>query len=233
MLLAAGEGRRLRPLTEIRPKPLIEVAGRPMIDHLLDRVTEAGIEEVVVNTHYLGEQIAQYLAGRAEPRITFSPEPALLDTGGGVRHALPLLGPDPFFVLNTDCFWVNGTAPTLRRMAERWNPAEMDALLLLHRTAAVLTYGGQGHYTMDQDGRLHRRLESQVAPYLYAGVMLIAPDAVARMTADSFAIYEVWDRLEAEDRLYGLVHEGLWFHVSTPDDLTATTDWLTERSLFT
>src|SRR5581483_1667167 len=157
MLLAAGLGARMRPLTETRPKPLIAVSGRALLDHALDRLDEAGVETVVVNLHWLGEQIAQHVESRPRPRIVLSREAELLETGGGVVNALPELGAAPFFVVNSDALWLDGATPALTRLAEAWHDDRMDALLLLHRTVAAIGYEGAGDYFADPLGRLARR----------------------------------------------------------------------------
>jgi N-acetyl-alpha-D-muramate 1-phosphate uridylyltransferase len=233
MVLAAGLGLRMRPLTETRPKPLIEVSGRPLIDHALDHLAAAGVDTAVVNVHWLGEQIVTHLAGRRRPRIVISREPELLETGGGIAKALPELGTEPFFVINSDMLWLNGTVPALERLAHAWRDAGMDALLLLHRTVAAVGYDGVGDYFADPLGKLARRKPGEVAPHVYAGVQLLHPRLLAETPAGAFSLNRCFDRAEESGRLFGIMHDGLWFHVGTPADLVTTQRHLDELRLIT
>ena len=219
MVLAAGKGLRLRPLTLSRPKPLVEVSGQAMLDGVLDRLAAAGVAEAVVNAHHLGHMIEAHLKGRAEPRIHISREKTLLETGGGVKKALPLLGADPFFVINGDVVWRDGKVPALQRLSEGFDPAAMDALLLVHSTASAVGYDGPGDFVMDQLGRLRRRKEGEVVPFLFAGVQILAPTLFADTPDGPFSLNLVYDRALAAGRLYGLRHDGTWYHVGTPGDL--------------
>jgi MurNAc alpha-1-phosphate uridylyltransferase len=219
MVLAAGKGLRLRPLTLSRPKPLIEVAGQPMLDGVLDRLSAADVPEAVVNAHHLGHMIEGHLQGRSRPRIRISREEALLETGGGVKKALPLLGADPFFVINGDVVWRDGKVPALQRLADFWDPAVMDALLLLQSTATAVGYDGPGDFVMDQLGRLRRRNEGEVVPFLFAGLQILSPALFANTPEGPFSLNLLYDRALAAGRLYGLRHDGTWYHVGTPEDL--------------
>jgi N-acetyl-alpha-D-muramate 1-phosphate uridylyltransferase len=219
MVLAAGKGLRLRPITLSRPKPLVEVGGQTMLDGVLDRLAEAGVAEAVVNAHYLAEMIEAHLRGRVHPRIHLSHEEALLETGGGVKKALPLLGEEPFFVINGDILWRDGKVPALRRLAEAWDGARMDALLLLQPTATAVGYEGLGDFVMDQLGRLRRREEGEVAPFLFAGLQILSPGLFAGTPDGPFSLNLIYDRALAAGRLYGLRHDGAWYHVGTPEDL--------------
>jgi N-acetyl-alpha-D-muramate 1-phosphate uridylyltransferase len=219
MVLAAGKGLRLRPITLSRPKPLVEVGGQTMLDSVLDRLAEAGVAEAVVNEHYLAEMIEAHLRGRVHPRIHLSHEEALLETGGGVKKALPLLGEEPFFVINGDILWRDGKVPALRRLAEAWDGARMDALLLLQPTATAVGYEGLGDFVMDQLGRLRRREEGEVAPFLFAGLQILSPGLFAGTPDGPFSLNLIYDRALAAGRLYGLRHDGAWYHVGTPEDL--------------
>lgn len=222
MVLAAGLGLRMRPLTERRPKPLLEVAGRALIDHVLDRLAEAGVLCAVVNIHYLGEQIARHLQGRARPRVVLSDErDLLLGTGGGVARALPQLGPAPFFHLNSDTIWIEGPRPNLLRLAEAFDPATMDALLLLAPTAGSIGYGGRGDFTMAADGRLTARGEREIAPFVYAGAAILAPTLFSGAPAGAFPLTTLFARAEQTGRLHGLRLEGVWMHIGTPDAIAA------------
>lgn len=218
MVLAAGLGLRMRPLTLTRPKPLIEVGGRSMLDHVLDRLATAGIEEAVVNAHHLAAQIEAHLQARqGNPRTRLSLENELLETGGGVKRALPMLGGDPFFVVNADILWLDGPTPALQRLKEAWNPARMDALLLLTPTVAAVGYDGRGDFHMDPFGRLTRRSADDVAPFVFSGVHVTRPELFADTPDGAFSNNLIWNRAEAAGRLYGLRHDGAWFHVGTPE----------------
>jgi MurNAc alpha-1-phosphate uridylyltransferase len=217
MILAAGRGERMRPLTDTTPKPLIPVAGQSMLDRSMARLAAHGVDTLVVNVHHLGEQIAAHLDGRA--RIVR--EDKLLETGGSVKNALPLLGDGPWFILNGDGLWSDGVTPMLSRMATLWDSARMDALLLLHpiETAIGREARDRGDYFLDPDGRARHRGAAQGAPYLFASVSVCD----ARLLEDSpdgpFSLLKLWDRAEAAGRLYGVVHDGRWFHVGTPQAL--------------
>lgn len=226
MVLAAGLGQRMRPITDRLPKPLIEVRGRAMLDTILDRLENAGISEVVVNLHYLGEMIEAHLEDRQSPSIAFSKEDDLLETGGGVTKALPLLGEGPFFVLNGDVCWLDGLTPALQRLAAAWNEEEMDALLLLHPTCSAFGYEGIGDYLMDPAGRLRRRQERQIAPFIHAGIQILHPRLFEGAPAGSFSLNKLYDKAQEAERLWGLRHDGEWYHVGTPGELRAVEDAL-------
>lgn len=229
MVLAAGLGLRMRPLTLERPKPLIPVAGKPLLDHALDRVAAAGIGTAVVNTHYKGEMIADHLAGRTSPRILLSPEADLLETGGGIRQALPLLGTDPFLSVNSDILWLDGPTPAIDRLTRAWNPETMDALLLLHPAVAAFGYDGKGDFHMDPLGRLTRRRSGEIAPFVFAGVQILKPELFADVPPGAFSTNLIWDRLLESERLYGMRHDGLWFHVGTPESIAEVDEHLEFR----
>src|SRR5437868_2403404 len=195
MVLAAGLGERMRPLTATRPKPLIEVSGRALIDYALDHLATAGIETAVVNVHWLGDQIERHLSTRSQPRIVISRESALLETGGGVVKALPELGTAPFFVVNSDALWLDGTTPALTRLRAAWRD-DMDVLLLLHRTVASVGYDGMGDYFADPLGKLTRRKPGEVAPHVYAGVHVLHPRLLRDAPAGAFSLNRVFDRAE-------------------------------------
>jgi len=220
MLLAAGTGQRMRPLTEHTAKPLLTLGGRPLVDHALDHLADAGVELVVVNAFWHADRLAAHLEGRASrpPRVVLRRETALLDTGASTRAALDVLGPDPFYVVNGDAFWLNGTTPALLRLADAFDDA-VDGELLVHRTFQVHADVGFGDFAVDPWGTLRRRREREVVPYVYAGVQLIAPDLLADMPAGAFSMNLAWDRAMEAGRLRAVVHDGLWFHLSTPADL--------------
>ena len=221
MVLAAGLGTRLRPITEAIPKPLVELGGRTLLDHAIDRLALVGVELVVVNAHYKAEQIETALAGRTRPRIELSREEALLETGGGVARALPLLG-EAFFVVNSDVFWLDGREHALARLAASFDPRTMDAVLLLHRTATAIGYEGSGDYFLDPLGTPRRRGEREVAPCLFAGIQLLHRRAFDGIAESRFSLNLVYRRAEAAGRLHAILHDGEWYHVGTPDGLAMT-----------
>ena len=226
MILAAGLGERMRPITDTLPKPLIELGGRTLLDSILDRVEAAGVPEAVVNLHYLGGMIEAQLARRARPRITFSSEETRLETGGGVRKALPLLGEEKFFAINGDVFWLDGRTPALRRLAAAWDDDTMDALLLLHPTAFAVGYAGVGDYALAPDGRLRRRREREVAPFVFTGIQILHPRLFEETAEAPFSLNLVYDKAGEADRLWGLRHDGEWFHIGTPEGLREVEDAL-------
>jgi len=218
MVLAAGLGVRMRPLTDAVPKPLIKVAGKALIDYGLDRLADAGVERAVVNVHHLAEQIERHLAGRRRPKIVISDERGLLlGTGGGVVKALPLLGSEPFYLLNSDTVWIDGGTPDLQRLAEAFDAANMDALLLLAPATGSIGYAGRGDFFMAGDGRLTARSEREVAPFVYAGAAILAPALFQDPPAGEFPLTDLFARARQAGRLYGLRLDGLWMHVGTPD----------------
>jgi MurNAc alpha-1-phosphate uridylyltransferase len=227
MVLAAGKGVRMRPLTDRIPKPLVAVAGKPLLDHVLDRLAAAGVETTVVNVHYLADEIERHLAqrelaGQHAPKIVISDERSeLLDTGGGVVKALPVLGSAPFFHLNADTLWIDGVKPNLLRLAVAFDPGRMDALLLLAATSGSVGYGGRGDFTMAPDGRLARRSERDVAPFVYAGVAILHPALFSTAPPGAFSLNLLFDRAIEAGRLYGLRLEGVWMHVGTPEAIAA------------
>jgi MurNAc alpha-1-phosphate uridylyltransferase len=223
MVLAAGLGTRMRPLTAATAKPLLTLRGRTLLDHALDRLAEAGIAQAVVNAHWQAPKVAAALAARTVPPVTrLQLEPEALETGGGVRRALPLLGPDPFAIVNGDAFWLDGPTPALTRLARAFDPVRMDALLLLVRTAQVEGEVGRGDFHMDPLGRLTRPAPRTLAPFLYGGVAILHPRLLAADTDARFSLNQPFSRAIAEGRLHGLVHDGPWFHLSTPPDLART-----------
>ncbi len=222
MVLAAGLGTRMRPFNGEVPKPLVSVGGKALIDYVLDRLADAGVERAVVNVHHLADQIERHLAPRERPRIIISDERReLLGTGGGVIKALPELGAGPFFHVNSDTVWIDGVRPNLVRLAAAFDPARMDALLLLAPTAASIGYAGRGDFAMASDGRLARRGERDVVPFVYAGAAILTPAFFAGVAAGPSSMSPLFDRAAEADRLYGLRLEGLWMHVGTPDAVKA------------
>jgi N-acetyl-alpha-D-muramate 1-phosphate uridylyltransferase len=227
MVLAAGLGLRMRPLTKQTPKPLIPVAGRSMLDHVFDRLDEAGVPNRVVNTHWLADEIARHLANHSG--VILSHEDVLLGTGGGVANALPLLGAQPFFVCNADVIWLDGARPALIRLAEVWDTARMDALLLLEPVGRAFGYDGAGDFFRADDGRLQRRGDASTAPLVFTGVQILHPRLFADAPDGEFSLNILYDRAQATRRLFGLVHEGDWLHIGTPETLTAAESWFAAR----
>lgn len=225
MVLAAGLGLRMRPITDHIPKPLVRVAERTLLDRALDHLEAAGVERAVVNAHYRAEQIVEHLKARTRPRIEISLEEELLETGGGVAKALPLLG-ETFFVVNSDIMWLDGKVPALVRLARAWDPERMDALLLMQRTATAVGYEGLGDYVLDPLGLPRRRREREVAPFLFAGVQILHRRLFDGAPAGRFSLNLLYDKAEKAKRLHAIVHDGEWYHVGTPEALG-----LTERLL--
>jgi len=215
----------MRPLTDHMPKPLVRVAGRTLLDHVLDKLAEAGVSEAVVNVHYLPDQIIAHVAARERPRVIISDERGhVLGTGGGVVKALPLLGPGPFFHVNADTLWIDGVQRNLARLAEAFDPSRMDILLLLAPTASSIGYSGRGDYAMLPDGVLRKRREHQVVPFVYAGAAIMSPSLFADAPSGEFSLTEMFDQANEQERLFGLRLDGVWMHVGTPDAVNAAED---------
>ncbi len=224
MVMAAGLGKRMRPLTATRPKPLVEVGGKTLLDHCLDRLAEGGVEKAVVNVHYLADALEAHVQRRAVgPEIVISDERAqLLETGGGLMHAQHLIDADPFLCVNSDNLWVDGPVNTLRLLASRWDDAMMDALLLLVPQARAHNHNGAGDFYMDGLGRLSRRQPGKVAPFVYTGIQMLSKRVLKDAPEGPFSTNLFWDRAIAEGRCFGLVHQGLWFDVGTPAAIPVT-----------
>lgn len=217
MVFAAGLGTRMRPVTDALPKPLVRIAGRTMLDHTLDRLADAGVAKAVVNVHYRADQIERHLAGRDRPAIVISDErDRLLDQGGGILRALDQLGPDPFLICNTDALWLEGPRPNLPRLARAWDPDRMDALLLVAAAATSIGVDWPGDFTMEADGRLRRREEHRVAPFVHSGIGIIKPELFAGRTDEVFRLAPFFFGAAEAGRLFGCRLEGTWLHVGTP-----------------
>ena len=221
MVLAAGLGTRMRPISDTIPKPLVEIGGRTLIDHAIDRLARAGVEEIVVNVHYKAEMVAAQLAARSHPTIRLSREAELLETGGGVANALPLLG-EWFFAVNADVLWLDGVEDTLARLAGAFDPERTDAVLLLQRTVTAVGYEGIGDYFLDPLGVPRRRGEREIAPFIFTGVQLLHRRVFDGIAERRFSLNLIYDRAERAGRLRAIVHDGEWYHVGTPDGLAAT-----------
>lgn len=228
MLMAAGLGKRMRPLTATRPKPLVKVAGKPLMDHALDRIAASGIGKVVVNVHYLADTVEAHLKARKDGlEYRISDERAkLLETGGGLIHARALLGDKPFLCANSDNLWTDGPAETIGMMQKIWDPAKMDALLLVVPLARATCHSGPGDFHMDATGRLTRRKPSYVAPFVFTGIQILSPALLVSPPADVFSTNIFWNRAIAVGRLYGISHQGLWFDVGTPKAIPVTEQML-------
>ena len=218
MVFAAGRGDRMRPITEALPKPLVKVAGKALIDHCLDRLAAAGVTRAVVNIHWLADQIEAHLAPRQRPRILISDErEKLLEQGGGLKKALPLLGTDPFYICNTDALWIEGPYPNLARLAEGFDPDKMDAMLIVAASAGAVGVDGPGDFTMDREGRLKRRKSHFVAPFIYSGVGVLKPELIAGIQEEVFGLAPLLFRAADAGRLFGVRLDGLWLHVGRPE----------------
>jgi len=229
MVLAAGLATRMRPLTDHTAKPLLMLGGRTLLDHALDHLVDAGVATAAVNAHWQADAVAAHLARRpSPPRTVLLREPSLLETGGGVRAALAILGADPFFVVNGDAFWLNGPISALQRLAASFDDS-IDGVLLLQRTAHVHADVGLGDFSLDKWGVPRRRKEREVVPYIYAGVQLIHPSLLAGMPEGAFSMNRAWDGALAAGRLRAVVHDGMWFHLSTPPDLAEAEQVLQAR----
>jgi MurNAc alpha-1-phosphate uridylyltransferase len=222
MVLAAGLGTRMRPFNGSIPKPLVKVGNKSLIDYVLDRLALAGVEQAVVNIHHMADQIERHLAGRQRPRIVFSDERSeLLGTAGGIVNALPLLGAEPFYLVNSDTIWIDGVNSNLSRLAAAFDPERMDGLLLLAPTATSIGYTGRGDFKMAPDGKLTRRGEREVVPFVYAGAAILAPAFVAGVPPGPSSMSPLFDRAVESGRISGLRLEGVWMHVGTPEAVSA------------
>lgn len=230
MVLAAGLGTRMRAFNGgALPKPLVKVGGKALIDHVLDRLAAADVAEAVVNVHHLADTLETHLAARQRPAIVISDERAqLLNTGGGIANALPLLGEAPFYLINSDTIWIDSVKPNLSRLAAEFRDADMDALLLLAPTATSIGYGGRGDFAMTPAGRLIRRAEREVVPFVYAGAAILSPRLFAGAPREPFSLTTLFDRAIEAERLYGLRLEGVWMHVGTPEAVAAAEEAILE-----
>jgi MurNAc alpha-1-phosphate uridylyltransferase len=227
--MAAGLGTRMRPLTENKPKPLVEVGGKPLIDHAIDRLVAAGVTMIVVNVHFRADLLKQHLAGRKNVEIRISEETdELLGTGGGVVRALSHFGGAPFFIHNSDSIWIEGFGHALDRMIARWDDSEMDALLLMASVVTSIGYEGPGDFMMDPEGHLSRVPERRMSPFAFPGVQIVHPRLFADAPKGAFSTNVVWDRAIEKNRLYGIRLDGVWMHVGTPEALVEAEDFLAD-----
>jgi len=230
MVLAAGLGTRLRPVTDTIPKPLVEINGRTLLDHAIEQLALVGVERIIVNVHYKAPMVVAQLARRNHPRIEISHETELLDTGGGVARALPFLD-DVFFVVNSDVFWLDGQNRALQRLADAFDPGRVDAVLLLQRTKTAVGYEGSGDYFIDVSGSPRRRKERKSAPFLFAGIQLLHRGALAGISDRVFSLVRAFDHAEQAGRLRAVVHDGEWYHIGTPKGLAAARERLSLRRI--
>jgi MurNAc alpha-1-phosphate uridylyltransferase len=226
MILAAGLGKRMRPLTASQPKPMVRVAGKPLIDHALDRLADAGVKRTIVNVHYLADALEAHVIDRKTPAVLISDERAeLLETGGGMVKALPEL-PDPFFSLNADNIWLDGPRSAFHDLSQMWKPEVMDALLLLVPHARAINFSGQGDFHMDPLGRLARRAQGRIAPFIFTGIQLVSHRLLRDAPAGAFSTNILWNRAIEEGRLFGTSFTGQWYEVGTPEAIAPTEDAL-------
>lgn len=228
MVMAAGLGKRMRPLTASQPKPMVRVAGRALVDHALDRLADAGVNHVVVNVHYLADALEAHVLARKNPRITISDErEALLETGGGLVKALEAgVLPDPVFCVNADSIWLDGPINAFADLSRHWDPMQMDALLLVVPHARARNFGGPGDFKLDAIGRITRRMPNRVAPYIYTGIQLLSHRLLRDHPAGAFSTNLLWDRAICEERLFGTVFTGEWLEVGEPRHVAATEAYL-------
>ena len=231
MVLAAGLGQRMRPLTDAIPKPMVNLAGKPLIDHVLDRLSETGITRAIVNVHYCADVLEAHLARRTSPEILISDErDELLDTGGGVNKALPLIGDAPFLLHNSDTTWIEGVGRNLDRLIENWDPERMDSLLLVALASHSLGYHGLGDFSLSPVGLLERRGERDVTPFVFTGVSIAHPRLFEGAPDGPFSINSLWDAAITRGRLYGIRLDGWWMHIGTPEALDEAESWLKDAS---
>lgn len=226
MILAAGFGKRMRPLTASQPKPLVRVAGKALIDHALDRLGEAGVARAVVNVHYLADALEAHVLARSTPQVSVSDERSLLlETGGAMVKALGRL-PDPFFALNADNIWIDGPKNAFHDLSRHWNADAMDALLLLVPHARAVNFNGPGDFHMDPLGKIARRRDGRIAPFIYTGIQLVSHRLLRDAPDGPFSTNILWSRAIEEGRLYGLSFTGTWFEVGTPQAIRPTEEAL-------
>ena len=232
MIMAAGYGTRMRPLTNTMPKPLVKVQGKALIDHVIDRLVAVGVDTIVVNIHYMGDQIAAHLKNRKDAEFIISDETdTLLDSGGGIFKALSHFKGEPFFHANADTVWVEGASHALPRLIDAWKPEEMDALMLLASTVTTVCYDGRGDFMMDADGRLSRVPEGRVSPFVWMSMEILHPRVFDGVTETKFSINPLWNKSIEKGRLFGQRLDGVWMHIDRPDAVTASEEFLADLPL--
>ena len=227
MIMAAGFGTRMRPLTNTIPKPLVKVQGRALIDHVMDRLVAAGVKTIVVNIHYMGDQIKAHVEKRKDVEIIISDETdTILDSGGGIFKALPHFKGEPFFHANADTVWVEGASHALERLKAAWKPSELDALMLLASTVTTVCYDGRGDFMMDADGRLSRVPEGRISPFVWMSMEILHPRLFDGVTPGKFSINPLWDKAIAKGRLFGQRLDGVWMHIDRPEAVKQSEEYL-------
>ena len=227
MIMAAGFGTRMRPLTNKIPKPLVKVQGRALIDHVMDRLVEAGVKTIVVNIHYMGDQIKAHVEKRKDVEIVISDETeTILDSGGGIFKALPHFKGEPFFHANADTVWVEGASHALERLKAAWDPYHMDALMLLAPTVSTVCYDGRGDFMMDAEGRLSRVPEGRISPFVWMSMEIVHPCLFDGMQSGKFSINPLWDKAIARGRLFGQRLDGVWMHIDRPEAIRQSEEYL-------
>jgi MurNAc alpha-1-phosphate uridylyltransferase len=228
MIMAAGLGTRMRPLTETMPKPLVQVVGKPLIDYALDFLSASGISEIVVNSHYFAEILEEHLQSHhLAKKITISREDEVLETGGGIKKALPILGNSPFFVLNADVICIDGAPPALAHLAQNFDTEKMDAILLLHEVEKAVGYSGKGDFFINDNGTLRRRAENETAPYVFTGIQIIHPRLFVGAPDGKFSLNELYNR--DLNRIGAIIHAGDWLHVGSPSELAEAENYLSTK----
>jgi len=231
MIMAAGLGTRMRPLTNDRPKPLVQVRGKALIDHAIDRLIQTGVKMIVVNVHHHADMLKAHLAKRKDVEIRISDESdQLMDSGGGIAKALHHFEGEPFFTHNSDSIWVEGTGHALERLKARWNPDAMDSLMLLSPTVTAVCYEGRGDFMMDAEGHLARVPEQRVAPFVWIGVQILHPRMFDGAPKRKFSINPLWDRAIEKGRLYGIRLDGVWMHIDRPEAVKESEDFLADQA---
>jgi MurNAc alpha-1-phosphate uridylyltransferase len=229
MIMAAGLGTRMRPLTDTRPKPLVEVRGRALLDHVIDRLVAAGVTLIVVNTHYKAEMIKAHLAGRKDVDIRISDESdALLDSGGGILKALPHFEGEPFYHANADTVWVEGASHALEKLSARWSSETMDALMLLAPTVSTVCYEGRGDFMMDSEGHLSRVPDGRISPFVWMSIEILHPRLFDGVKPGKFSINPLWDKAIGKDRLFGMRLDGVWMHIDRPEAIQQSEAFLAD-----
>lgn len=229
MIMAAGFGTRLRPLTDNMPKPLVKILGKPLIDYTLDFLAEAGVTEAIVNSHYLAELLEEHVNARTSPpKIIISREDVVLETGGGIKNALHLLGNEPFFVINSDIIYVNGKTHALRHLWQYWYDTNMDALLLLHKLGDAIGYSEKGDFFLEKNGKLRRRIENETAPFVFTGIQIIHPRLFVNSPNGKFSLNVLYNK--NLNRIGATVGDGNWLHIGSPEELKEAENWFSKET---
>ncbi|MBL8686017.1 MAG: nucleotidyltransferase family protein [Alphaproteobacteria bacterium] len=230
MILAAGYATRLRPISNHTPKAMVQIMGKPILGHILERLKEISLKQIIVNTHHLGTVVKTYLEQQPKHfNIQISEEKTILETGGGVKQALPMIGTQPFYVINGKIIWFNGGQNSLLNLASHWNNKTMDVLLLLQPVTKTVGYQGSGDFHLNADGSLKRRQDDEIAPFVFSGIQIIHPRLFQDSPDGSFSLNVLYDRAIAQGRLFGVRHDGTWLHISSPQDILAVEAYLSQH----